>query len=369
MAVKTDRRNPAMDIIRIFSLFCVVSVHFFYNNQFYQTPVYGMRMYIMVVIRNFFMISVPLFLLLSGYLMGQKRPNAAYFRGIGKTLLTYVLAAIVCIGYRIVQKNASYTLYSAFVAITDFSGAQYSWYVEMYIGLYLLIPFLNVLYDGLENKKQKQTLLLVCLLLSSVPSVVNIFRFADPGWFREPTRTAVYHHLLPDWWTDIYPISYYFVGRYLREFPLKMPRWKKLLRITLVTLATGIFNIYRSYDVNFVWGVWQGWYGLPNLVLAVLVFDLMAHLDCSRMKSSTRRLLKNLSDWVLGAYLLSWIFDQEAYPRLITAVPDMPHRLEYYLLIVPAVFLCSLLLSGVLDLVAQPIRKAFRSASNYLKVR
>ena len=357
MPHKATRRDPAMDIIRIFALFCVISVHFFYNNQFYHTPVAGMRMYLMVVIRNFFMISVPLFLILSGYLMGEKRPSAAYFRGIGKTLLTYVLAALVCIGYRIGKQGAVYSLPMAILAITDFSGAQYSWYVEMYIGLYLMIPFLNILYDELENKKQKQTLLAVFLFLSSAPSIINIFRFSDPGWFAEPTRSAEYHRLVPDWWTNIYPITYYFIGRYLREFPLKMPRWKHILSILLVALATGIFNIYRSHDAKFVWGIWQGWYAIPNILQAVLVFDLLAHAKWNIRRPGTLKILKNLSDWTFGAYLVSWIFDQQAYPKLIQGVPEMPQRLEYYLLVVPWVFVCSLVLSALLSLIARLLRR------------
>lgn len=369
MAVKTDRRNSALDIVRLFALFCVISVHFFYNNGFYSTPIAGWRMYTMVIIRNFFMISVPLFLILSGYLMGAKRPNKAYFLGLGKTLLTYILAAIVCIFYRIWKKNASYSFLTAIIAITDFTGAQYAWYVEMYIGLYLLIPFLNILYDGLENKKQKRTLLLVFVFLTSVPSVVNIFRLGDPGWFAAPIRSSAYHFLLPDWWTDSYPITYYFLGRYLREFPLKQPRHRKLLSIAALTLATGAFNIYRSLGVNFVWGVWQGWYGLPNLLLAVLVFDFLAHVDCSGLKPVLRKLLKTGSDLVLGAYLVSWIFDQIAYPRLAAAVPDMPMRLPCFLAVVPWVFVCSLALSGAIELIAWPIRKGFHCANDYLKVR
>ena len=369
MSATPLRRNPALDIVRIFALFCVISVHFFYNNGFYQTSVTGWRMYAMVIIRNFFMISVPLFLLLSGCLMGAKRPTKPYFLGIGKTLLTYTLAATACILYRIWKKNTSYTFFKAILAITDFSGAQYAWYVEMYIGLYLLIPFLNILWDGLENKKQKKALLAVFVFLSSVPSAVNIFRFGDPGWFSEPTRSAAYHHLLPDWWTNIYPLTYYFLGRWLREFPLKLTRRKHILAITALTLATGLFNIYRSQGVSFVWGVWQGWYGLPNLLLAVLVFDLLAHIDCTGLKPVPRKLLKTLSDLVLGAYLVSWIFDQTAYPLLAAAVLEMPRRLEYFLIIVPWVFLCSLALSGVLELIARGIRRCFHSAGNYLKGR
>ena len=87
------------------------------------------------------------------------------------------------------------------------------------------------------------------------------------------------------------------------------------------------------------------------------------------MKPGIRKLLKTASGWVFGAYLVSWIFDQTAYPQLISAVPEMPMRLKYYFLIVPWVYACSLVLSGVLDWISRPIREIFRSTSDFLKVR
>ena len=35
---------------------------------------------------------------------------------------------------------------------------QYSWYVNMYIGLFILIPFLNTIWQNLKTEKQKKYL-------------------------------------------------------------------------------------------------------------------------------------------------------------------------------------------------------------------
>ena len=66
--MKNDR-NYNVDIIRIFAFFCVVAVHFFLKSGFYDISVGGKKMFIMSIFRIFFIIYVPLFITLMGYLM------------------------------------------------------------------------------------------------------------------------------------------------------------------------------------------------------------------------------------------------------------------------------------------------------------
>ncbi len=46
-------RNPSFDVIRIFALFLVVSVHFFLHIGYYYTPIAGEKLFVMTVIRSF----------------------------------------------------------------------------------------------------------------------------------------------------------------------------------------------------------------------------------------------------------------------------------------------------------------------------
>ena len=46
------------------------------------------------------MICVPLFLLLTGYLMKNKELSIKYYKGIGNTLFVYVLASIACVLFK-----------------------------------------------------------------------------------------------------------------------------------------------------------------------------------------------------------------------------------------------------------------------------
>lgn len=50
----------------------VPSVHFFLNSTYYDTAIVGPRMALMTVMRTAFMVCVPLYMLLSGYLSAEK---------------------------------------------------------------------------------------------------------------------------------------------------------------------------------------------------------------------------------------------------------------------------------------------------------
>ena len=88
------KRDIGPDITRIVAYFSVLGVHFFLNSGFYETPVMGRRMFVMVIMRTFFMICVPLFMILSGYLYSERKiaiQRASFKKHIQK------LFRIICI--------------------------------------------------------------------------------------------------------------------------------------------------------------------------------------------------------------------------------------------------------------------------------
>lgn len=348
-SIDLSRRNSALDITRIVALFSVISVHFFLNNGFYSEPMFGKRMLVMTVMRSAFMICVPLFIMLTGYLMSRKTLSRGYYHGIVKTLGIYLLASLACAIYKIV--NFGYKPTWMIWGVFDYTTANYAWYIEMYIGLFLLIPFLNLAYNNLPSRKSKLVLLVTLIGLTSLPSIVNIYNFTVEGWWKTPYLSVEYRKFAPDWWTRIYPLTYYFLGAYLREFPLKLKQWQKLLCWFGCIVVFGLFNYYRSQYGFFAWSQYNDWQGMPNLVMTFFAFSFLSSIKTERYPNPVKRVLMVVSDLCLGGYLVSYIFDNLYYPVLAEIEPRMTHRLEWYVVIVPAVFLSSLALSGVLNLV------------------
>lgn len=340
-----EGRNPSLDLVRLFALSCVVAVHFFGNIEFYTQPVNCLSMYVMTCMRNALMVCVPLFIVLTGYLMGGKTPSRAYYRGIVKTLATYALASVAVLFYRSRMFGVAFTPGSIAIGILSFKAAPYAWYVEMYIGLFLLIPFVNVLYNGLATRGQKQALLATLLALTVLPSVMNIWRFDLSGWWRMPSVSADYVKLVPQWWEDLYPLTYYVVGRYLREYPLRLKKRTTALLIVVLSAASGLFVCYRMRGGAFASASFSEYASAHNAALTVLWFHLIASLPLSRLPEKGKRALALLSDCTLGAYLLSYICDQQFFIWLRAAQPDVHLRLLAFPLAVPVVLCGSLALS------------------------
>ena len=342
-----NKRNSALDIIRVVAVFSVISVHFLRNIHFYSQPVVGTRLYIMCIMRTLFSVCVPLFIILTGYLMCKKTLSEKYYIGIKKTLLIYLLASICCILFNIFYLKTPYSAKDFVLNILNFKGAAYSWYIEMYIGLFLMIPFLNLIYNNLTNKKQKLILVFTFICLTALPSLFNIYNFSETSWLR-PSETAAFDKLIPGWWVNLYPITFYFAGCYIREYGLKLKTRTLAVLFIICTGIFGSFNYYRSYGTIFKTTPYINWSGFEPLILSVLLFTILCRIKGEKLPLAARRILWKISDLALCMYLVSYIFDSYAYEKLNTMVNPMPMRLSYYFIIVPFVFVCSMILSAII---------------------
>jgi surface polysaccharide O-acyltransferase-like enzyme len=277
--------------------------------------------------------------------MANKTLSAKYYKGIVKTLVIYVLASLLCYLYNCKIGTYVFSLTDFLKQLLDFRAAQYAWYVEMYIGLFLIIPFINLSYNGLTTKKHKQILLLTLVVMTSLPGAFNI-------------KGA----LLPDFWLNLYPVTYYFFGCYLREFGLKISKWLNSLLLVIATLSFGIVSYYLSYGTGFLWGMWQNWQSIFILLQTVLLFNLLKDVKFNREKKAgwcMSWLLAKISDLSFGAYLVSFIFDNYFYKKLSVAVPIVSDRFLYIFVLVPLVYVCSLLLSLIINTLYTFVAKLF----------
>ena len=355
---KLQARDPAADILRCIAAFSVISIHFFMNSGFYSAPIDCPRMIVLLFMRSASVICVPLFLTLSGYLMTNKRPVRSYYRGIRNTLFTYVVSGLCCmllfpVLYRWLQPALglpdeaipSYDWKGIVFKLLNFSAAPYAWYIEMYIGLFLLMPFLNILYHGIDSKRKKQALLLTLAVVVNLSTVVNAYNFTLPGWWSRPSMSSDYQRLIPDYWIGFYPVFYYFLGSYFREYGVKMKPWQAALGFAAACLISGSYNLWRSCGTSFVYEAWTLWASALIIPQIIFLTAFFTNLRYSRMPYSLRWCFYKLSGLGLGIYLTSWIFDNLYYPVLTASVPAVRDRLEAYFWIVPLVFTSSAVLS------------------------
>lgn len=336
-------RSRNLDLIRVVAIFFVLSSHFLLRNGFYDELVAGKRMYVMVAMRYLFMSCVPLFLLLTGYLNGDKRPEKAYFRKLGHTIVLYIMASVVCLLCRKLYHHEEITFFGGLLSILNYTASSYGWYVEMYVGLFLMLPFLNMMFNGLNNKRQQQLLLIVLVFVTSAASIFNVLDLTQRNFLEMHTSTS-YTKLVPDFWIGLYPIQYYMIGRYIRVYGFP---WKPGKTLLAIIAATGVFSTYnyiRKYQqlLSF-FSPWLGRSSIQNLIISVLLFGFLLNLRLDAVPDMLAAVVRRVSKLSFLIYLISSATDSVVYPYLWLWVPNMTDRLNYYLPTVGVSFLLALI--------------------------
>lgn len=349
------QRNLTLDIIRIAALFCVVSVHFFLNSGFYDIKVSGLKSFFMIIPQSFFLICVPLFILLTGYLQNNKQLSKKYYKGIKKILIVYLIASILYSLFSALYLDDPMNIKIFLLNLLKYHGSPYGWYIEMYIGLFLLIPFLNIIFNNLDKKGVK-ILIITLIFMTILPSIMNIYNFDKLSWWLKPSSSKKYAVLVPKWWKGIYPLTYYFIGAYISKYKPKISIKKNILSIIIVTILFASFNYYRSYGAKYVCGLWNDYPSPFVLILSTLVFILLLNI---RIKNSSKKdyYFKIVSDSVLGAYLVSRIFDVVVYDKLSRIVIHAKDRILYAPITVLIVFVSSLFTSILIEYIYRLSKK------------
>lgn len=369
---KLESRNTSLDIIRVVAVFLVNSVHFFLYNGFYTETVQGVPYFVMTVMRVLFTACVPLFMILTGYLMSKKTLSKSYYKGIRKTLIVYALATVACIAVKILlfhdSAYSNFTLGQGIMEFLNFKGATYSWYIEFYIGLFLIAPFLNLMYNGLKTQRQKQVLVFTFFAIAVLPSIFNSNVFSNPQWWATPTVTEEYEKIMPAWWTMTYPVAYYLVGAYLREYGFKMKTRTLLIGFSVVLLLFSAHNYYRFYGSTFKYGTLLNWNCFEAYVISCGLFILLLRIPTKGMPNGLKWLFWKVSDLALGIYLLSFIFDHIIYYDYLNKyVSNLDDKLPYYFITVPIVFVLSALASIVVNFLASYVIELYESIVKFIK--
>lgn len=336
-----QKRNPGFDLIRSCAIFCVIGGHFFSIHTAFRSTVFsGGSMFVQGVFNFFFSMGVPLFILLTGYLNATKTVvSKKYYRGMIRVLVSYLLFSVITIVFRKYYLHTDLSWLQWILKIFDFSAIPYGWYIEMWIGLFLLTPFLNMLYRAIATQREKQALLVTLFLLTALPDLLNRYGL----------------HLVPGFWQQCFPLTYYFAGLYIREYqPVISWRWGTFL-ILAICLVNPIFNVLfvRDHTMIQVSGGCNGVLGMP---MAVLFFLMCYRLDIQNQVA--RWSLMKVSTLSLDMYLCCFIFDSIYYPWFKERYfVDQSQFGKYFLIIVPMVFVSSLLLAQIKDSVQNLFKK------------
>lgn len=327
-----QNRVIGLDLIRSLAILFVIAGHFIVlNTPFKSTNFGGFSMFVQALFSALFQTGVPLFLLLTGYLNVNKTISKRYYKGCVRVLVAYLFFSVVTILFRkyCLHEDLSWTKWV--LKILDFSAIPYAWYIEMWIGLFLLTPFLNMMYKAIPTRRGKQILILTLYVMTALPDLFNRYGL----------------HLAPGFWASCYPLTFFFVGTYIREYSPRVDRWKLWLTILLLCMINPVFNVLFVHNHTLI-QIAGGPWGVFGTIIAVAFFLLFYQTDFKA--PIVRKSLTKISLLSLDMYLCCYIFDAWVYPYFMERYFVSQSQFGiYFFIIVPILFTGSFLMAWAKD--------------------
>lgn len=296
---RTEKSRIAwLDLLRIIACFLVIVNHT--NSGIFLTRDPSMKTW-WVSLAYFFICkaAVPIFLLITGYMMLEKEDG---YEKMGKRFLRIVLVIVLFsllyyVNNILHAEGAAFDLvgYLHLIVVTPVTNAY--WYLYLYAGIVLMLPFLQKLAARMEKKDFQMFFLISILFVSVYPILLHYI----PEWsLTEQFRLPLFDGYL----------CLLFLGCYFRRygtFPIP---------VSLLAIAGGLawnlvftFQEYRSgaeyylfYDDRLL---------LPIMLEALGIFSLVAKVKIGE-KAGER--ISVIGQCTFGIFLLSDFFLEKWQP-------------------------------------------------------
>lgn len=327
-----------IDIVKILAVFMVVCIHTYLHDGMYGEPITDTKYILPIMCRWLAYTCVPLFMISTGYLMKNKKLTGKYYIGLIKIIVIYIVISIICMKFNHAQYGSDFSdPWTVFKGFLEYSNANYAWYVNYYIAIFLCIPFLNLAFNGLETKGQR------FVLVVTVAALTVFARSLFLGFDRNNQIK-----LLPDYLNGAWPLAYYFVGAFIREYPPKRTILNKILIIIGLSVSTGFitWSTYRQSVINlnegqrFISYHFNDYGTYPVYLIAVFIFLLL--FDITTKNKVIKFILRQISGATFATYLISYVFDAKNYGDFNTKYPVVYDRWSHAIEIVGKNFLCAL---------------------------
>lgn len=331
-------RIIGIDLVRTIAILFVIGGHFFTLHTAFRSTIFaGWSMFIQATVIPLLTTGVPLFIMLTGYLNINKQVSKRYYKGCTRVLFAYLLFSVFAILFRKYYLNESFSWLQWGLKVLDFTAIPYGWYIEMWIGLFLLTPFLNYLYKAIPTKKQKIVLIATLYLLTAVPNLFNRYGL----------------HIVPGFWVKCYPLMFFFLGSYIREYTPRIHPLKLVSSILILCLINPVFNtlFIKNHTLIQITGDSQGVFGS---IIAVALFMLLYQVDFQSI--IINKVLAKTSLLSLDMYLCCYIFDTLVYPYFKEHYFVNQSQFGiYFFVIVPIIFVGSLVTAWIKDAICKRI--------------
>lgn len=254
-------------------------------------------------------IGVPLFLMLTGYLLLPRTYDKVRIRRFYRhnLLPMFLIWEFWILAYQLYCHHLPFDvpLYLRRVVFLEGADLPHSWYMPVILGLYLFLPFVAIALSHMEGR-----ILAVLMGVTYVASFVfpTIHRVADSYGVTLPELVVKLDQNYSGGIYGLYLVLGYCAARYRNQLRrlLTGSRRCALCAVTIALWCLTIEREWRVYQDGYHYNVWYDDVLLP--LIAVGVFLLLSRVP---ILHSARGILRQLSGSTFGIYLLHVIVLQQ----------------------------------------------------------
>lgn len=288
-------REKYLDILRVIAMFAVIFNHSwgYFSCDNYELYSGTLIYYIDVLLNTLTRIDVPIFLMVSGYLMLKSKKYSSIrecmkkWGGVLKLICIWII--LYTIGHVFLLQDID-VITGIKSLIHGVAGGYYYynhlWYLYVTICLYMLNPLLQIV---IQNKKNLDYILIIWVAYSViVPIVTHYVKVLELNTYCNMNFLGGY-------------IGYYLLGYKLGTMNARKRKWGLLFVSTwILTSAVCILNMkYYNGDT-----VWQDFMSPGIIFMAIFMFIAVKQKNIK--DDSYYSLIKAISGVSLGVYLVHY---------------------------------------------------------------
>lgn len=273
------KRDSRFELLRIVSMFLIILFHFEYFSQTWRVGSTN-NFFDNLLIASYLpfgKLGVYLFIMITGYFVGSKQYSIkkSWNKVItiwSQTWFYSVIIFFILIGGGLLNFNVRQFISACLPFLTD----QY-WFVDAYIILLLLIPFINKCINSL-SKSQLIYLIVIISFLASFLAPIKSEIFSSEIQFG---------YILPP----------YLIGAFLNKYEVKI-KYAGLITIAiycLVVLCAAV--LYQTNHIKYINSLY---FGIFELIMATLIF-----ISLKNRSPFHNHIINMLAKTVFASYLIT----------------------------------------------------------------
>ena len=348
--IMKKERLVGPDILRTIAIGLVMLTHLInYNsNYFLHTDIRSPTWTVTVFIRFTVILCVPIFLLLTGYFLSTRKPDRKHFTSIITVMVSwFILSVITNIAEWYLFAPTAISIPRAILNIFSFSYG-YTWYVEMYLCLFLVLPYINIALDNMSRRAH--------LGLIAVVGALTLL----PAFGKSFIVTGIWFNGFPEQFEGAYCIAYYLTGAYISRYkPKPSPVLCILVFLGTVGLETALSYYYSATE--YAWWLFLEYSAITHAVAATALFLLLYRVK--KLPRPIGAVVKEISVCSFEMYLISYFTDKVFYywGNMTVQIPGLEWLTSHALVITLACnFVCAYLLARVLRIFITPLSNGLR---------